>query len=63
MARRISRIKSKLSPSTIMDSVYAFREARILLTAFELDLFSQLGDGWKSSEEAAHLAQTIPGNR
>jgi SAM-dependent methyltransferase len=43
-----------------MDSVYAFREARVLLTAFELDLFTHLGDEWKSSEEAAQLAQTNP---
>jgi SAM-dependent methyltransferase len=60
MARRTSGEKAKLSPSTIMDSVYAFREARVLLTAFELDLFSLLGDGWKSSEEAAQLAETNP---
>ncbi|MGD1046128.1 MAG: methyltransferase [Bacteroidota bacterium] len=60
MAKRTSGKKSDLSPSAIMDSVYAFREARVLLTAFELDLFSHLGDGWKSSEEAAHLAETNP---
>ena len=60
MARRTSRIKSDLSPSTIMNSVYGFREARILLTAFELDLFSHIGGGWKSSEEVARLAQTNP---
>jgi SAM-dependent methyltransferase len=60
MARRTSKKKSDLSPSAIMDSVYAFREARVLLTAFELDLFTHLGDEWKSSEEAAHLAQTNP---
>ncbi len=58
MARRTSGKKTKLSPSTIMDSVYAFREARVLLTAFELDLFSLLGGGRKSSEEAAQLAET-----
>ncbi|MGD0590765.1 MAG: methyltransferase [Bacteroidota bacterium] len=60
MARRTSGEKAKLSPSTIMDSVYAFREARVLLTAFELDFFSLLGDGWKSSEETAQLAETNP---
>jgi SAM-dependent methyltransferase len=43
-----------------MDSVYAFREARVLLTAFELDLFTRLGDEWRSSEEASQLAQTNP---
>ncbi len=60
MAKRTSGEKGKISPSTIMDSVYAFREARVLLTAFELELFSFLGDGWKSSEEAAQLAKTNP---
>jgi ubiquinone/menaquinone biosynthesis C-methylase UbiE len=60
MAKRTSREKARLSPSTIMDSVYAFREARVLLTAFALDLFSLLGDGWKSSEEIAQLAETNP---
>ena len=60
MAKPTSGKKSDISPSAIMDSVYAFREARVLLTAFELDLFSHLGDGWKSSEEAALMAQTNP---
>jgi len=60
MAKRTSGKKSDFSPSAIMDSVYAFREARVLLTAFELDLFTHLGDEWKSSEEAAQLAQTNP---
>ncbi len=60
MTRRAPGGKAKLSPSTITDSVYAFREARVLLTAYELDLFSLLGSGWKSSEEVARLAETNP---
>ena len=60
MARRTSGKKKDLSPSAIMDPVYAFREARVLLTAFELDLFTRLGADGKSSEEAAQLAQTNP---
>ena len=60
MAKHLSGKKVTFSPSTIMDSVYAFRGARVLLTAFELDLFSHLGDGWKSSEEVAQLAKTNP---
>jgi ubiquinone/menaquinone biosynthesis C-methylase UbiE len=60
MVKRTSGGKTKLSPSKIVDSIYAFREARVLLTAFELDLFSHLGYGWKSSEEAAQLAETDP---
>jgi ubiquinone/menaquinone biosynthesis C-methylase UbiE len=60
MTRHITRKKAKLSPSKITDSVYAFREARVLLTAIELDLFSLLGSGWKSSDEVARLAETDP---
>lgn len=60
MARHTPVEKRKLSPSRIMDSVFAFREARVLLTAFELDLFSMLGDGRKSSEEVARMAGTNP---
>ena len=60
MAQRISGKKPTLSPSAIMDSIYAFREARVLLTAFELDLFSHLGSGWKSSEETAQMVETNP---
>ena len=60
MAKRTSGTKTKLSPSSIIESVYAFRQARVLLTAFELDLFSHIGNGWKSSEETAQLANTNP---
>ena len=60
MALPKSGKKPTLSPSVIMDSIYAFREARILLTAIELDLFSHLGNGFKSSEEIARLAETNP---
>ncbi len=60
MTKRTSGKKTDLSPSTILDSVYAFREARVLLTAFELDLFTYLGGEWKSSEETALMAQTNP---
>ena len=60
MIRRTSEKKSNLSPSTIMDSIYAFRKARVLLTSYELELFTCLGDNWKSSEEIAQLAQTNP---
>jgi precorrin-6B methylase 2 len=60
MSKRASGKKSNLSPSSIIESFYAFREARVLLTAFELDLFTHLGDEWKSSDETARLAQTDP---
>ncbi len=60
MAKRASAGKTKLSPSKITDSVYAFREARVLLTAFELDLFTIIDDGRRSSEEVARQAGTDP---
>ena len=43
-----------------MDSIYSFREARVLLSAFELGLFSHIGEGWKSPEDIANLAHTSP---
>lgn len=50
--------KKNQSPSAIMEAVYAFREARILLTAFELDLFTIIGDERKTSGEIARAAGT-----
>ncbi len=50
--------KSDNSPSKIVSHVRAFREARTILTAFELDLFTIIGKGGKSSEEIARKAGT-----
>ena len=58
MAKRAGPNKSNLSPSKITDSVFAFREARVILTAYELDLFTIIGDGYKSSGEIARHAGT-----
>lgn len=42
-----------LSPQGIMEMATAFMRSRVLLTAYELDLFTVLGDGTKSSGEVA----------
>ncbi len=38
-----------LSPHAIMELASAFQRSRVLLTAYELDLFTALGDGSKTS--------------
>jgi hypothetical protein len=50
--------RRRVSPSSIHDSVYAFRNARVLLTAYELDLFTALEDEPKTSAEVARLLRT-----
>ncbi|MDZ7302070.1 MAG: acetylserotonin O-methyltransferase [candidate division KSB1 bacterium] len=49
-----------LSPNTIRDIAYAFQRSRILLTAYELGLFTALGDDSKSSTEVATTLETDP---
>jgi len=41
------------STAELMETIFAFRQARIILTAFELDIFSKLGNENKSSSEIA----------
>jgi len=48
-----SRRKSVNPSSAILDTVYNFRQARVLLTAFELGVFTNLGTGWKTSSEVS----------
>jgi 2-polyprenyl-3-methyl-5-hydroxy-6-metoxy-1,4-benzoquinol methylase len=56
MARHTTKSKKKQSPSRILDMVYAFRPARVLLTSFELGIFTAIGDSPKESRE---IAQTL----
>jgi 2-polyprenyl-3-methyl-5-hydroxy-6-metoxy-1,4-benzoquinol methylase len=42
-----------ISPEEIREIAYAFQRIRVLLTAYELDLFTAVGDGEKSSNEVA----------
>jgi SAM-dependent methyltransferase len=58
MSRPLQNKKRRLSPSSIHDTIYAFRTARVLLTAHELDLFTALDAGLKTSAEAARLLRT-----
>lgn len=46
------------TPADLMEAIFAFRQARIILTAFELDIFSMLGNNSKSSEEVSKLIRT-----
>lgn len=48
------------NPNDIMTLANAFRESRVFLTAIELDLFSVLGSGSKTSEETALVIKTDP---
>ena len=46
--------KNKISsPAEIMDIIFSFRKSRIILTAFEFDLFSAIGNNKVTSEEVA----------
>jgi SAM-dependent methyltransferase len=60
MKKNVRKTRSTVSSQRITDTVYAFREARVLLTAFELDIFTVIGDEPKSSEEIARRAGTNP---
>ncbi len=56
MATHSTKIKREQSPSRILDTIYAFRPARVLLSSFELGIFSAIGDSPKESRE---IAQTL----
>ena len=56
MARQTTKSKKEQSPSRILEAVYAFRPARVLLTSFELGIFTAIGDSPKESRE---IAQTL----
>jgi len=53
MARHTTKSKKEQSASRIFDTVYAFRSARVLLTSFELGIFTAIGDSPKKSGEIA----------
>ncbi len=56
MTKHAKRSKKGESPSTILDTIYAFRPARVLLTSFELGIFTAIADSAKESRE---IAQTL----
>jgi len=45
---------NEISPDTISKLVSGYQESRVLLTAYELGIFTAVGDGAKSSAEVAH---------
>ena len=49
------------SPQLLREAVYGFRRSRIILTAFELDLFSKLADQSLDSEKLAKPSAPMPG--
>ena len=53
MARHTTKSKKEQSPSRILDTIYTFRPARVLLTSFELGIFTAIGDSPKESREIA----------
>lgn len=48
-----------MSPEQLRDLLWSFREVRVVLTAIELDLFAQLGEG-ASAEQLAGRIHTDP---
>jgi hypothetical protein len=55
---KTSRKRQTLSASVILDTVYGFRQSRVVLTAFELGIFTQLGSQSKTAPEIAAVLQT-----
>jgi len=53
-----SKSKKTNPSSAILDSAYGFRQARVVLTAFELGLFTQLGSNSQTAAEIAGVLQT-----
>lgn len=47
-------------PGFIMDIAAAFRQSRILLTAYELDVFSAIGDNPKTADQVATIVKANP---
>ena len=52
------RKKSQISSSSILDTAYAFRESRVLLTAFELGIFTELGSQTRSASDVSASLRT-----
>jgi len=52
--------KNALTPETIRETAMAFQRARILLSAYELSVFTFLGGGEKTSKETAKALKTDP---
>ena len=53
-------MKDSISPNTVRELAYGFQSSRILLTAYELSVFTALDDAKKSSGEVAAAIGTDP---
>ncbi len=60
MSENKSSESMPLSPDIIRETAYAFQRSRVLLTAYELGVFTALGDDSKSSAEVAKILETDP---
>lgn len=54
-------VKTIRSKEELAEAVYGFRASRIILTAFELDLFSALGKASLDAIQVATVTGTDPG--
>ncbi len=53
-------MKESVSPNILREAAYRFQSSRILLTAFELGVFTELSDRKKSSADVARALKTDP---
>lgn len=60
MSQRYATTRSYLSPDDIMEIATGFQKSRILLTAFELSLFTTLDNAALASAEVARRIKTDP---
>ena len=54
----ITEMGNDISPENILELAASYRKSRIILTAYELDIFSRLEDGDKTSSELATAIHT-----
>jgi 2-polyprenyl-3-methyl-5-hydroxy-6-metoxy-1,4-benzoquinol methylase len=52
--------ETEMTPESIREIAYAFQRSRIFLTAYELGIFSVLGERRQPSQEVAHILGTDP---
>ena len=58
MTGKLKQKQKEPSPEMILDTVYAFRNARVLLTAYELGVFTAIGDTPQTAAGVAALIKT-----
>ena len=58
MQTDVASVPQAASPRAVLEMATAFQRSRVLLTAHELNLFTLLGETWKSSAEVAKALGT-----